>query len=183
MALFDFLKRKPAPIKQAPSIPPAPGGAASEPVIEAAAPPPNVALKVPLRKPTVIPADVPDFWAAVAEAHEEARARGLQLMMYSHEPWSPGAVALRKFMTDPLGEKLLAGWHVIEIRMQHMDVMNETPSFKARGLSAAHIPQLWTFDAEGGLEGFSISGGYWGSDTMGNIANGLQRWFANRAAL
>lgn len=119
----------------------------------------------------------------MAQEHAGAKARGLQMLMYSFEPWSPGSVAMRKFCKDPLALTVLSGWHVVEIDLACMDKMNESVDFKARGLSATYIPQLWTFDANGRIEGFSISGAYWGDDTPENIANGFKRWFENRAQL
>jgi hypothetical protein len=169
MGLFDFLKRKSAPpaVKHVASTPPPPAEKATPPPPKAE-PKSTASTEISW---SVWPADVEDILAEFAREHAFARARGLRMIAYSYEAWSPGSVAFKKFRTHPLALSVLKDVHVVEFSMGVMDKMN------ALDIRAVYIPQLWAFDSEGKIMERSISGGYWGADTPENIAKALPRWF------
>jgi hypothetical protein len=169
MGLFDFLKRKSTPVvKQVAPTPPPPKATPSPPPPKAVEPSQPSELSW-----SVWPAKVEDVVAELAHEHAFARARGLRMIAYSYEAWSPGSVAFKKFREHPLAKTVLHNIHVVEFGMDAMDKLKET------GVRAIYIPQLWAFDSEGKIAENSISGAYWGADTPENIAKALPRWFEN----
>ena len=81
--------------------------------------------------------EVTDVRAELAKEHGLAQKKGLRMLVYSYEGWSPGSVGFQKFGQHPLGMERLRKVHVVEVNLGHMDAL------QAIGMGGGNIPQLW----------------------------------------
>lgn len=115
--------------------------------------------------------EVTDVRMELAKEHGFAAKKGLRMLVYSYEPWSPGSVGFKQFGQHPLGMARLRRVHVVEVNLNHMDGLQKM------GMGGGNIPQLWAMEADGSYAGNTVSGGIWGADTPENIDRAMERWF------
>ena len=173
MGIFSIFRKNPKPpVKQIPEAP-APEQATPKPDSQPA-PVKEAASPVPAQVSwSIWGKEVVDVRLELAKEFGLAQKRGLRMLVYSYEPWSPGSVGFKKFGQHPLGLALMRNVHVVEVNLNHMDALQRI------GMSGGGIPQLWAMEADGSYAGKTVSGGIWGADIPENIDGALGTWFTN----
>lgn len=167
MGIFSlFRKKQPPQVKQV--------SAASNPQELKATPEPLKEVAASVAGPvswSIWGKEVADVHMELAKEHGFAAKKGLRMLVYSYEPWSPGSVGFKRFGQHPLGMARLRQVHVVEVNLNHMDALQKL------GMGGGNIPQLWAMEADGSYAGNTVSGGIWGADTPENIDRAMERWF------